>query len=502
MKYSNPIIPGFYPDPSICRVKKDYYLVNSSFEYFPGVPIFHSKDLINWQQIGYCLNRKSQLNLHKAKSSGGIFAPSIRYHHGYFYMITTNSSHGWNFYVYTDDPAGEWSEPIYVKQDGIDPSLYFDDNGRVYLTSDGLPHGIYQSEIDIKTGKLLTKPKFIWKGTGGKHPEGPHLYKINNMYYLMIAEGGTEYGHMETIARSKSPWGPYESCPNNPILTHRHRSGHPIQATGHADLIEAHDGTWWIIFLGIRPNGYPPCYHLGRETFIAPVRWTNEGWPVVYKDGTVELEMEAECLQQYPCKTEDTRDDFDSPTLKMCWNFLRNPYDKDWSLTDRTGWLRLKGSKITLNDIDSPAFIGRRQQHFNFIAKTLIEFNPKNEQEEAGLTIYMNNRHHYEIGVTRLEDKKYVFVRRRIGDLSVIVTKEVIEDNNLILIIEGDKDKYTFSYKLSSSPLKTLITGETRYLCTEVAGGFTGIYLAIYATGNGQECACPADFDWFEYIVK
>lgn len=274
--FSNPIIPGFYPDPSMCRVGNDYYLVTSTFEYFPGVPLFHSRDLIHWRQIGHCLTRSSQLPLEKAGSSGGIYAPTLRYHNGKFYMVTTNVAVG-NFFVYADDPAGEWSEPVWLEHKGIDPSLFFDDDGKVYFTWT-TDNQIWQCEIDINTGATLTKPRPIWSGTGGRYPEAPHLYKINGTYYLLIAEGGTEYGHMVTLARADSPWGSFESCPHNPILTHRHRGANPIQGTGHADLVEAHDGSWWMVFLAFRTLAhYQNFHHLGRETFLAPVKWDEAG---------------------------------------------------------------------------------------------------------------------------------------------------------------------------------------------------------------------------------
>ena len=204
--FRNPIIPGFYPDPSVCRVGEDYYLVTSTFEFFPGVPVFHSRDLVHWEQIGHALTRTSQLPLREAPPSGGIYAPTIRYHEGVFYMVTTNVSYGGNFYVTATDPAGPWSDPIYVDQAGIDPSLLFDDDGKVYFLSNG--NGCMSiCEIDIATGKKLAPTRPSWKGTGGRYPEAPHLYKINGLYYLMIAEVGTEYGHMETIARSASPYG-------------------------------------------------------------------------------------------------------------------------------------------------------------------------------------------------------------------------------------------------------------------------------------------------------
>ena len=238
--FRNPIIPGFHPDPSIVRVGQDYYLVTSSFEFFPGVPIFHSRDLVHWRQIGHVLTRPSQLPLDGARASGGIFAPTLRYHDGTFYMITTNVTGGGNFYVTATDPAGPWSEPVWLKgQGGIDPSLLFDDDGTVYFASNGggpgasEGRGIYLSTLDPKTGALASRPRLVWGGTGKRYPEGPHLYHVNGYYYLLIGEGGTEYGHMVSIGRSRSPWGPYEACPRGPILTHRDtEADQPIQGTG------------------------------------------------------------------------------------------------------------------------------------------------------------------------------------------------------------------------------------------------------------------------------
>jgi xylan 1,4-beta-xylosidase len=499
MQYTNPVIPGFYPDPSVCRVGNNYYLVTSTFEYFPGVPIFHSHDLIHWRQIGNCLTHASQLPLANARSSGGIFAPTIRHHAGVFYMATTNVSSGKHLYVFTEDPAGNWSEPVWVEQGGIDPSLFFDDDGKIYFTCTNLG-GIYQFQIDIQTGQPLTEPCKVWSGTGGRYPEAPHLYKINGRYYLMIAEGGTEYGHMETIARSHSPWGPFEPCPRNPILTHRNRGVHPIQGTGHGDIIEAHDGSWWIVFLAFRRmEQYSNYHHLGRETFLAPLTWDKDGWPVVYREGTVELEMEAECLPPHPWEPEPTCDDFDSTTLKPYWNFLRNPRLEDWSLTERPGWLRLKGSTVTLDDVDTPAFVGRRQQHPACRAAVHLDFSPQRDHEEAGLTVFMNEGHHYEIAVTSRDSARVVFVRRRIGDLSTVVAQENILGGIIDLQIQAELTHYTFSYILDGHPPRTLATGAARYLSSEVAGGFTGVYFGMYATGNGKAAMFPADFDWFDY---
>jgi alpha-N-arabinofuranosidase len=504
MKYQNPIIPGFYPDPSICRVGKDYYLVTSSFSYFPGVPVFHSRDLVNWEQIGHCLTRASQLPLHKGWLSGGIYAPTIRYHDGIFYMVTTNVSSKGNFYVYTDDPAGTWSEPIWVDQGGIDPSLLFDEDGKVYFTSTTTygtqTPGICLSEIDINTGKRITETKYIWAGSGGRHPEAPHLYKIKDYYYLIIAEGGTEYGHMVTIARSKSPFGPFEAYDKNPILTHRNIGVGPISGTGHADIVEDEHGNWWMVFLAFRTVG-GDYHHLGRETFLAPFEWTEEGWPIVNGKGTVQLTMESDKVTAEQILEESFKDDFQDLTLNYKWNFVRNPYEAMYSLTEKKGSLRLYGSEISLNEVDSPTFIGIRQQHFDCKVTTLLDFNAEKNNEEAGLTVFMDEKHHYEIAVIGNVPNRKIIVRRTIGKLSAIVAEEVISAGSVMLEINADKLEYHFKYSVYEDETKEIATGEAKYLSSEVAGGFTGVYIGLYATGNGRKSSIPADFDCFSYSI-
>ncbi|MBN1268315.1 MAG: glycoside hydrolase family 43 protein, partial [Kiritimatiellae bacterium] len=485
--YRNPIIPGFHPDPSVCRVGENFYLVTSTFEYFPGVPVFHSRDLVNWRQIGHCLTRPSQLPLENARSSEGIYAPTIRYHDGTFFMVTTNVSAKGNFYVTANDPGGPWSEPVWVEQGGIDPSFFFDDDGRVYLSStgpgDNRDGGIILSEIDVSTGKLLAGPRLIWTGTGGQYPEASHLYRINGLYYLMIAEGGTDFGHMVTIARSSTPWGPFEGCPRNPILTHRSTSS-PIQNTGHADLVQASNGAWWLVFLGVRPNWI--WHHLGRETFLAPVMWDDNGWPLVGRHGMAALEMEAECLPRQPWPQAPARDDFDASVLAPHWNFLRDPREGDWSLAERAGWLCLRGSAVGLDDVGSPAFVGRRQQHFDCRVAACLDFHPLVDGEEAGLVARMNEAHHYEIAVTLFNGERCAIVRRRIGSLSAVVARRPIEEGVVIMAVEADRDEYRFLCGSEQEEPRLLARGETRYLSKEVAGGFTGAYLAMYATGNGK----------------
>jgi xylan 1,4-beta-xylosidase len=508
--YRNPVIPGFHPDPSVVRVGGDYYLVNSSFEFFPGVPVFHSRDLVHWRPLGHALTRASQLPLAKARASGGIYAPTIRHHDGTFYMITTNTDGGGNFYVTAKDPAGPWSEPVWVReQGGIDPSLFFDDDGTVYLTTNGGapggqgPRGIYQSTIDLATGRLLTPPRHVWAGTGGRYPEGPHLYKIRGRYYLMISEGGTEYGHMTTIARSDSPWGSFEPCPRNPFFTHRNTEMDvPIQGTGHADLVEDHEGSWWMVFLAFRPVGGWYWHHLGRETYLAPVTWDPEGWPVVNGGKVVAPEMAVRGLPAAPWPRPETRTDFVAP-LGPEWTYLRNPNPASYSLDERPGWLTLRGESIGLETAASPTWLGRRQEDLACTAATRVDFVPAREGEEAGLTVYRSHEHRYEIAVSLSGGRRRVFVRQTVGPSLQAVTASVPADGRepLVLRVEARPEAYAFSFGLGEAPKAwtPLGTAPTRFLSTEVASGFTGAFLALYATGNARPADALARFDWFEY---
>ena len=367
MKYRNPIISGYNPDPSICRVGDDYYIVNSSFEYFPGVPVYHSKNLVNWELIGNCLDRKSQLLLEKCKPSGGIYAPTLRYHDGTFFMTTTNVSHKGNFIVHTKDIKKGWSEPVWIDQGGIDPSLLFDDDGTVYFLSTAIDEqgeaGIFMCEINPFTGEKLSKSVVISRGCGGRYAEGPHLYKWFGKYYLMLAEGGTEYGHMETMLRSDYPYGPYEACPHNPILTHRDDMREEIYCTGHADMVEDHNGNWWMVCLAVRPceekSNRVLLHNLGRETFLAPVVWNEEGWPVVGDKGLISLEMDGPLPGPDPWKVNrDFSDDFSDDTFSTSYSFLRNPSMEHYKRDTENAALVLQGTEITLNDMDSPTWLG------------------------------------------------------------------------------------------------------------------------------------------------
>lgn len=488
--YKNPVIPGFWSDPSVCRVGEDYYLITSTFEYYPGVPVFHSKDLVNWEMIGYAIHRDSQL-----PKGLNIFAATLRYHQGTFYMITTNLGAGGNFFVTATDPAGPWSDPIFIEARGIDPDLFFDDDGKAYVISSTF----VLFEIDINTGKFLTEGRKVWNGTGGRAPEGPHIYKKDGFYYLMAAEGGTEEAHSETIARSRNIWGPYDANPANPILTHCNYAGqgNPIQGVGHADLIQAHDGSWWIVFHGYRSIG--GTHHIiGRETCLAPVSWPLNGWPVVNGNGTITTNMTCPTLPLNPLAPRPERTDFNTDKLELEWNYLRYPVLANYSLSERTGFLRLKGSGQTIEDRKSPTFVGRRVQHLSFTASTKVEFNPSKANEEAGLII-LNNGAHFDILVKRSAGKRVVVARLRFGNVIHESEPVILKPGPVILTIRGERTNFRFTCQQGSDKPKELITAMSRYLSSETVGGFTGLYAGLYSTGNGSACTNWADYDWFEY---
>ncbi|TVS19348.1 MAG: hypothetical protein EA424_08770, partial [Planctomycetaceae bacterium] len=503
--FQNPILPGFHADPSLCRVGDDYYIVHSSFEYFPGVPILHSRDLINWRQIGNVLDRKSQLSLEKVPSSGGIFAPTIRYHDGLFYMISTVVWGGGNFYVTAKDPAGPWSDPVWLDRAGIDPSLFFDEDGTVYYHRQvGGERGYTgQQMLNLQTGELEGEMVELWRGTGGIWPEGPHLYHVNDTWYLMISEGGTSYGHKVTVARSDSPWGPFESNPDNPILTHRHLPDHPFQALGHADMVETPDG-WWMVFLGFRPQG-GRYHHIGRETFLAPVTWSDDGWPVVNNNEPISETMPAPRLAEHPWPEEPIRQKFDAHQLPPWWQYVRNPVEANYSFSERLGWLRLKGAAETLKDRASPTFLGRRQTALSCRLASRLCFDPTHENEEAGIVLRGNERYHTQLGVRLVNDRRHVFLRKvQGGKEAVILSPEPLPDGDVILSVKAEPLSYEFFYQPQGGDARCIGSQSTRELSSEwmsrgAGMSFTGVYFGMYATGNGSSSEAPADFAWFDY---
>jgi beta-xylosidase len=489
---SNPVIPGFHPDPSICRVGEDYYLACSSFEYFPGIPLFHSRDLVHWTQIGNALDRPSQLRLPPdSRSSGGLYAPTLRHHAGRFWLIVTNVTPGeGNLLVTATDPAGPWSDPIRLPGvPGIDPDLAWDEEGNCWCTF----AGVAQIRIDPRTGETFGEPQPVWSGTpGAAAPEAPHLYHIGEHWYLMIAEGGTERGHGVSIARGSSPNGPFEPCPSNPILTHRSTT-RPIQNTGHADLVQAADGSWWMVLLGVRPQGGTPGWHiLGRETFLAPVSWV-DGWPVV---GEVSPELPELPWPLAPVPVPAGRDDFESNELRPCWISLRDRPTEHCTTKERPGWLTLRARGGSLDEPDV-VFLGRRQQHLAFRARTLVDTT----EGSGGLAVRLDERHHYAIEATPEGTARVI---ARIGSLRTVAAELPLPAGPVVLTVHTGEapqphdprtgpDSLVFGVEATDGTATQLASLDGRYLSTEVAGGFTGRVVGLYAASGAVH------FDWFDY---
>lgn len=518
--YNNPIIPGYHPDPSICRVGEDYYLVNSSFESFPGVPIFHSRDLVNWEQIGNVLDRPSQLDMGNINPSAGIYAPTIRYNNGKFYMITTVlGKHGIedkllthsNFYVTATNPAGPWSDPVRLPDaPSIDPSMFFDDDGKVYCLGKQNPkvetyrghRQIWLRELDEKSGKLIGEHTVILPDggavRGAVHAEGPHIYKRNGYYYLLIAEGGTDDNHAVTVFRSRNIRGPYDINPKNPVLTNRHLGrDFPVQNTGHADLVETQNGEWWAVLLACRPYGGGDYPNLARETFMVPVTWERD-WPVFAPGvGHVALSFPAPNLPEHKFTPKPATDDFNSDKLGFEWNFMRTPKGDFWSLSERKGFLRLKLKPEMASENVNQAFVGRRQEQMNFTAWTAMEFVPKTADESTGLVVSQTPNFHYRL---ELKGASLTLTQRKKGVETVVSTLPVTA-KKLYLRVSAVGQDYTFYYATQKDKWVKIATVDGRILNSPAAGGFTGVYIGMYASSNGKPSTNYADFDSFTYTA-
>jgi xylan 1,4-beta-xylosidase len=480
MKYQNPIIRGFHPDPSVCRVGEDYYLVTSSFEYFPGIPIYHSTDLVNWRQIGNCINRNEQLVLKEAGNSGGIWAPTIRYYEGTFYVTATYSNRG-NFILSTQDILGDWSEPVWVDIDGIDPSLYFEDKKAYYCTN-AREHSeteeISLAEIDLSTGQRKSDLKAIWAGTGGGWLEAPHIYYIDGWYYLMTAEGGTSFGHMITLARSKTIWGPYESCPENPILTNRNDTSKQIQCAGHGDLVDDKNGNWWLVHLGIRPtNGKS---NLGRETFLTPVVFEN-GWLRI-ADGKARMEYDAPILHEQK-RINRMVFDFKQKMWEPQWIFLHSPTAEAYQR--KNGCVTLYPSTSSFDAPESPTFAAVRPLDFDCSFETVLDFTPQKVGDEAGVVIYLQSDFHYRICKRKTEHGIVIAVEKTADDFNQVAYQREVPEGTLHVKIACDRLYYHFYYAVCDEPMQEACMASTRFLCCETTDrSFTGTVMGIYALGR------------------
>lgn len=519
---TNPVMPGFYPDPSICAVDGDYYLCNSTFAYFPGLSLMHSRDLAHWEQIGNVLDRHSQLPLTGADHSQGLFAPTIRYNNGIFYVICTNVNRGSNrnFIVTATNPEGPWSEPHYLEDaDGIDPSLFFDDDGKCYYIGthpnpDGVKYNgdwyIYISEVDIENFKLVGEKKNVWNGALRNciWPEGPHIYKENGYYYIMHAEGGTGPEHSVMICRSRDVFGPYTGNPKNPILTHRHLGNdYPIKYVGHGDLIKTPNGEWFMTMLAVRPlNRFTT---MGRETFLAKVIWEDE-WPVVNPGvGKLEDKVEINLPEWNPLDDPDSYTNRSHrkttvPGSDKCYDFakmselgdeflfLRN-YPSDMYRLEEDG-LYLKTGKEDIRAVGSPSYICIRQQHHYFTSTVTFDYTRLGAGETAGLVLLQNNLFNLRAEVKDGMAQMVICKNGNEETVGSVPVKDAAENGliSLSIIVEGLNTK---------AAAGNTILGEASVetLSTEVAGGFVGCCVGMYATANGKESDNYVCFRKFTY---
>ena len=511
-EYLNPILAGFYPDPTVCRQGADYYLATSSFAYYPGVPLFTSRDLVHWRQVGAILDRPSQLDLDSAGVSRGIFAPSLSCRPGKLWMITTLVDRGGNFLVTASDPRGPWSDPVWLHFDGIDPSLFFDDDGSVYIVNNGPPEGpqlygqghraIWIQEYDTTAQRLVGPRKMIVNGGVdiASHPiwiEAPHLFRKDGWYYLICAEGGTAEQHSEVVFRSRAVFGPYLPGPVEPILTQRQLDParpFPVWTTGHADVVATPNGEWWAVFLGTRPY-QDSTFNTGRETFLLPVRWEN-GWPVILTGNqTVPYVVRAPRLppdtgRALPLSGNFTvRDEFDAPRLDASWTFLRTVRQPFVDLASPPGWLTLRARPEPLEGPGQPSFVARRQQHAWATASTAMRYRPAAPGDRAGLVAFQSSDAFYFLGVALSEGRPVIELERRAGPGDSAVSRIVAAvpfagspDSTLYLRIRARGGRYDFFFGYRPDTW-TLLAGDVdgTILSTRRAGGFVGTTLGLYA---------------------
>jgi xylan 1,4-beta-xylosidase len=518
--YRNPILAGYYPDPSICQVGADYYLINSSFAHFPGIPIFHSRDLVNWKQLGHVINRPTQLKYDGLGITRGIFAPTISHHDGVFYVVCTMVDAGGNFLMTAKNPAGPWSDPVWLDFDGIDPSLFFDDDGRAWIVNNGNPpdnqplysghRAIWIQEFDIARQKM-TGPRSIIVNGGvdlAAKPvwiEGPHLYKRDGWYYLCCAEGGTSSQHSQVILRGKSPTAPFTPWQKNPILTQRDLDGsvkHAVTCTGHADLVIGPDGNWWSVFLACRPYA-PDRWATGRETFLLPLKWTEDGWPQILPPGervpyVVKSPGRANPPDEPPSATARQgrlalpvpltgnftwTDEFDQPALSPLWLMLRTPKESWWQLAD--GKLSLTPRVDALGGKDNPSFLGRRVQHAKFAASVTLAV-PAESGIQAGLAIIQNEKQYFTCQVSRAGDLvSLAVVRCHQGKSETLVERSLAATDKIELQLHADATTYTFRFARDGGEPELLLAGIDSYPASvQAAGGgmhFTGALVGVYA---------------------
>ena len=504
VNFQNPILPGFSPDPSICRVGDDYYLATSSFVWYPGIPVYHSKDLVNWKLIGHGISRPSQLDFSRMKDKNGIWAVTIRHHNGLFYLITTCNDCGGNFYITAKNPAGPWSDPVWLKDaPGIDPSLFWDDDGKCYYTGNtwhfkgSWPKqcAIWMQELDLNQKKLVGERKMLTYGhaANATYTEAPHLYKIDGKYLLIVAEGGTDKYHAVSAHHSDSVWGPFIPDKINPVLSHRQLGeDYPIQAVGHGDLVQTQNGEWWAIVLGKRVvNGEVP---LSRETFLCKVKF-EEGTPLFNPDhGKVLSTQERPNLPWSPFEPEVNRDQFDTDSLALKWHFIRTPFKKFFNF--KNGRLELSTSPEVVDSLVNPAMIVQKIKHHQFSALTKMSFKTSKENEQAGLIIYRTNDNYF----TLMKNKStIILVRKYNGKKEIIATAPYTKQSVFFKVVANNLD-VNFSFGESIENMNKIGATQSLVVISESSlNKFNGPGIGMYATSNGKKSMGRVSFDWFEY---
>ena len=513
-QFLNPIIAGFYPDPSVCRVGDDFYLVNSTFAYFPCIPIWHSNDLVHWAQLGNVIDRPAQIgSMAGLHLSEGMYAPTIRYHAGRFYVICTLIGGKGNFFVTADQPHGPWSNPTWLPDiGGIDPSFFFDEAGNTFIIhNDGPPddkplydghRAIWMRQIDLQTGKAIGEKHLIVNGGTdlSKHPvwiEGPHLFLRDGFYFLMAAEGGTAEAHSEVVFRSKDLFGPYVPFQHNPILTQRdlpEGRKDPITCTGHADFVELSNGNWWSVFLGCRPYK-DGMFNTGRETFLHPVQWI-DGWPTILPANTELPRLMPRpplpTAENLPIPTTGSftwKDSFDKPTLDPGWLFIRTPIDNWYSLNH---CMLIQPRPISLSSTDNPSFIGHRQQHATFSASVEITINPTTPDCDAGLAAFQNEGHWFFLGANASQSNIFIEQMNRSETAlkenpapEILATVPVsLHDGKIQLKIAATGAQYSFWYKINADWIKLKENVDGSILSTTKAGGFQGATIGMFARSH------------------
>lgn len=522
---TNPILTGFYPDPSIVKVGADYYSVHSTFSYFPGLPIMHSRDLKNWKQIGNVINRPSQMEFMGERMTRGLFAPAIAYYKGTYYVTCTDIDHEGNFVVTSKNPGGPYSNPVKIPEvKGIDPSIYFDeatDKAYIVYNSDApdrkpLYSGhrtIRMYEFDYKNLKVVGEEHQLVNGGVdlSKKPvwiEGPHIMKRNDWYILYAAEGGTSVNHSQVALRSKDIWGPYVPFEGNPVLTQRglpEDRPNPITSAGHAQFIEGPDGNWYSIFLAVRPYE-GDFYNTGREMFIAPLTWVND-WPMIehgekviaykYKTNIKEVKQKGAIPQSGNFSYTMTFE----KGLDLSMLFLRTVDSSSFKTSANGLTLNLKPE--TISELTNPSFIGKRQQHLNSTAETQVSFSPKNANEKAGLAIFQDERHYYFIAKAKNADGKDIVQLIKSKDKTTELVTEVpltIPASKINFRINSEGALYSFWYSADGKKwnlLKDKVDG--KFLSTKVANSFIGCTYGMYATSTGEKSDNTATFKFLKY---